>query len=105
MKRIATVLSVIAVSTLFSAITVIAADNAPDPYGEEYGSSLLSLPTRNECLLVAKNCATESSTVQERVNDLRREIAKGRDVYTPNELKALEEQLKWIETESSNVIM
>jgi len=101
MKRILTVLSVMAVSALFSVIGVLAADNVPNPYGEDYGN-LMSPPVKNECLLVARNCVSGSTTVQERVNDLRKEISRGLDVYTPSELRSMGEQLKWIETESGN---
>jgi hypothetical protein len=104
MKRIAAVLSIMAVSTLFSAMSVIAADETPNKFGEEFGS-VLSPPVKNECLLVARNCAAEPNTVQDRVNDLRREIGRGLDVYTPEELRIMEEQLKWIETDSNNMFM
>lgn len=90
-----------AVPVFFPAVTFITPDNAPAPYGEEYNAQLTP-QIKNECLLVAKNCETRSSTVLQRANDLRNEIAKGRDVYTSGELKTLKKQLKWIETESGN---
>ena len=100
MKRIITVSSVIVASMLFSAITILAADNSPTAF-ESYGDQQSYLK-KNECLLVAKNCATESSTVRQRVIDLKKEIAKGNIVYTPTELNILKEQLKWIEFDSNN---
>ena len=100
MKRIITVISAMAASMLFSAITILAADNSPLSFGS-YGS-LQSSHSKNECLLVAKNCATESSSVQQRLNELRKEIDKGYKVYTPTELNMLKEQLKWITSESKN---
>jgi hypothetical protein len=102
MKRIVMLISVMAVSMSFSAITILAADNSPMSF-EKY-VSLLSSHVKNECLLVAKNCATKSSTVQERVNDLRNEIAKGFKAYTPTELNILKEQLKWIESDNNDFI-
>jgi hypothetical protein len=101
MKRIATVISVMVVSTLFSAMSIIAEDETPTPYGEDYGN-ILSPPIKNECLLVAKNCTTEYSTAEDRIDDLRKEISRGLDVYTPSELKQLEDQLKWLESESGS---
>ncbi|HXE96781.1 MAG TPA: hypothetical protein VN642_10270 [Dongiaceae bacterium] len=98
MKRIATVISVLMASMLFSAITNIGAENYPAPFGS-YGKGV-KYNQKNECLLVAKNCATESSTVRQRVMDLRKEISKGYKVYTPTELNILKEQLKWIEYDS-----
>jgi len=41
----------------------------------------------------------------QRVNDLRKEIAKGLAVYTPDELRTLKEQLKWIVSDSRNDVM
>ncbi len=102
MKRIITLISVTVTSVLFSVMTIIAADKS-SPSFEKY-ESLLSSHTKNECLLVAKNCATDTSTVQQRVNDLRNEIAKGLKVYTPTELNILKEQLKWIESNSNEFI-
>ena len=103
MKRIATVISVVTVSMLFSAIVTLGVENYPVPFGS-YGKGVHS-NQKNECLLVAKNCATESSAVQQRVDDLRNEIAKGYKVYTPTELNILREQLKWIEFDSKNAII
>lgn len=100
MERIITVSSVIVASMLFSAITILAADNSSTAFGTS--GEQQSYLKKNECLLVAKNCATESSTVRQRVIDLKREIAKGNIVYTQRELNMLKEQLKWIEFDSSN---
>jgi hypothetical protein len=102
MKRIITLISVTVTSVLFSVMTIIAADNSSPSFGKY--ESLLSSHTKNECLLVAKNCATDTSNVQQRVNDLRNEIAKGLKVYTPTELNILKEQLKWIESSSNEFI-
>jgi hypothetical protein len=102
MKRIATVISVVTASTLFSARATLEPENYPVPFGT-YGN-LLSSHIKNECLLVAKNCATESSAVQQRVDDLRNEISKGHKVYTPTELNILKEQLKWIESDNNEFI-
>ncbi len=104
MKRIISAAFVMAVSFFFSAVSVVAADTPSTLYGNENGN-FMNLPTKNECLLIARNCTYEADTVQGRVDDLRKEIARGLDVYSPGELKALEEQLKWIESESGNAFM
>ena len=103
MKRLTMLVSSIVFSMFFSAITILAADNFTMPF-VKYGSQQSS-HIKNQCLLFAKNCVTESSSVQQRVIDLRMEIAKGLAAYTPNELKTLKEQLKWIESDSSNEII
>lgn len=100
MKRIATLISVMSASMLLSAITILAAESCPVSFGEY--EKLVQSNFKNQCLIVAKNCATDADTVQQRVNDLRKEIAKGLDVYAPNELRGLKEQLKWIEYDSDN---
>jgi len=46
---------------------------------------------KDECLLMAKNCATES--IQERIERITEEIKKGDSVYSPDELIRLENQL------------
>jgi len=103
MKRTVALISVMAASMLFSATTILAADNYPLPFGKY--ESRQSYYMKNQCLLVAKNCATDTSTVMQRVNDLRKEIAKGLAVYTPDELRTLKEQLKWIVSDSRNDVM
>lgn len=104
MKRVATVFFVMAASLLLSATAILGAENNPPTFGEYWGG-MQSSHVKNECLLVAKNCVSDSSTVQQRVHDLRREIAKGQFVYTPNELDILKEQLKWLESESGNEVI
>ena len=100
MKKTATLISVMAAALLFSTIAILAAEQCPVSFGEF--EKLVQSGTRNQCLIVAKNCAMEKYTVQQRVNELRVEIAKGGAVYAPDELRALKEQLKWIESDSSN---
>jgi hypothetical protein len=49
------------------------------------------------------NCTNDRvDTVQQRVDRLKKEIAKGSDVYSDQELKALNEQLRWIYNDSDN---
>jgi hypothetical protein len=53
----------------------------------------LQYANKDECLLVAKNCPPDMSAVQNRIDRLNAEIAKGTDVYTPAELKVLNDKL------------
>jgi len=100
MKRIFNIIFVVAASLLFSAVATLRAENYTAPFSD-YGTGVQS-NQKNECLLIAKNCAPESGYVHQRVFDLRREIAKGLTVYTQEELNILKEQLKWIETDNSD---
>ena len=100
MKKIVTLIFSMAFILMLSAIKIVGAEQCPVPSGEF--DTLVQSNFKNQCLIVAKNCVNESSTVQQRVNELRVEIAKGQDVYTPNELRALKEQLQWIVSNSNN---
>ncbi len=100
MRKTATFISVMTSSLLFSAIVLIAAEQCPVSFSEF--DKLVQSSTKNQCLIVAKNCATDKFTVQQRINDLRVEIAKGLEVYSAGELWTLREQLRWIESDSHN---
>ena len=77
MKRI--VLSVFAIIVAFVAVPAFA---SVQPEGKD------------ECLLNGKNCPNAVDSLPERVAKLKREIGKGENVYTPEELKQLERKLK-----------
>lgn len=69
------------------------------PYGvfgssgmEKWGESH-QIANKDECLLVARNCPPDMALVQNRIDRLNAEIAKGTDVYTPTELKVLNDKL------------
>jgi peptidoglycan hydrolase CwlO-like protein len=48
---------------------------------------------KNECLLVARNCANQVDSIQERIERIQGELSKGTDVYTNDELRRLQNQL------------
>ena len=77
MKRI--VLSVFAIIVAFVAVPAFA---SVQPEGKD------------ECVLYGKNCPNAVDSLPERVAKLKREIGKGENVYTPEELKQLERKLK-----------
>jgi peptidoglycan hydrolase CwlO-like protein len=49
---------------------------------------------KDQCLLASKSCATEVDSIQKKVKKLNTEIKKGTKVYTPEELKKLNDKLK-----------
>ena len=51
------------------------------------------IANKDECLLVSMNCPPEGMSGQQRIDRLNREISKGTDVYTEDELKVLKEKL------------
>jgi len=103
MKKFAATTSILTLATLLSALPILAAASCPVSFGEY--DKLIQSNMKDQCLIVAKNCATETDTVQQRVNALRIEIAKGNYVYSNDELKALREQLRWIQADSGNQII
>ena len=49
---------------------------------------------KNECLLVAMNCANQVDTIQQRIERIKGEISRGSDVYTNEELRSLNRELE-----------
>ena len=79
MRRLTSLLTILAASVLLSGSTLMAADTE---YGNEYGNQ-----NKDECLLVSMNCAQSVDSIQMRIEKLNKEIAKGTDVYTREELE------------------
>jgi hypothetical protein len=98
MKKVHAVLALVAASLLYStpAFSEEKSRGLPDDYGQFKAYEL----NKDQCLIVAINCSGESDSVLQRVDRLNREIEKGSSVYTPEELKRLQEQLNWIYYES-----
>ncbi|ACH37584.1 hypothetical protein Gbem_0555 [Citrifermentans bemidjiense Bem] len=48
---------------------------------------------KNECLLASKNCTNQVDDIYKRMQRLDREIKKGKRVYSPEELKQLQQKL------------
>ena len=49
---------------------------------------------KDECLLVAMNCPGQVDTIQQRIDRIKGEIARGSNVYTSDELGILNRQLE-----------
>lgn len=49
---------------------------------------------KDMCLLSMKNCANQVDSIQEKIKKIDGEIKKGEKVYTPEELKQLEQKLE-----------
>jgi hypothetical protein len=83
-------------SILFSLVVIGAIWVRPIPAEEsgvnDYGLSEQKGYT-DECLLVAINCGNDFHSLEQKIDKLRNEIAKGRSVYTDDELRILREQL------------
>lgn len=49
---------------------------------------------KDECLLASRNCMNQVDDIKTRIYKLDQEIKKGTRVYTPQELKKLQDKLK-----------
>jgi hypothetical protein len=101
MKRLLLAMAVTVLSVSFST-AVLSEEKTrglPSDFGQFRNYQLKG--QKDECLIVAKNCISENEAVMKRVDRLNREIGKGSAVYTPEELKILRDQLKWIYSESN----
>ena len=96
MKVISRTLIAVAATLMIAAVPVLAQEGV---MGQQEQSV-----NKNECLLVAKNCPTDS--IQERIQRIQGEISKGSDVYTRDELRQLrndlEEAQRMLEFESTS---
>jgi len=102
MKRVFAVLAIVAASLSYSTM-VLSEENTtglPNEYGQYKTYELKG--QKDECLIVAKNCIRGDESVMKRVERLKREIEKGAEVYTPEELKIFQDQLNWINSESKD---
>lgn len=67
--------------------------------GALYAATATAVPAqvdesqKNECVLASRNCATQVDDIYQRMQRLDREIQKGTRVYTPQELKRLQQKL------------
>jgi hypothetical protein len=48
---------------------------------------------KDECLLIARDCGSSVQSIQDKIERLKEEIAKGATVYTPEELNLLKHRL------------
>ena len=49
---------------------------------------------KDMCLLISRNCEGEVDSIQKRIKRIQKEIKKGTRVYSPEELRKLEQKLK-----------
>jgi hypothetical protein len=79
MKRITLLMIVVAVFSVWS---------------PALGADVPTEDQKNECLLASKGCLNQVDTLQQKIRKLNAEIQKGTRVYTPAELKRLNDKLK-----------
>jgi hypothetical protein len=96
MRSIAGTITVVAAALMITAVPIFAQEGV-------MGQQELQVQ-KSECLLVAKNCPTDS--IQERIERIRNEIGRGTAIYTSDELRRLnrelEEAQKFLDYEMTN---
>lgn len=89
MRKLSTRLALLAASLMIMVVPVLADEGmmgqTMDPEQQQGG--------KNECLLVARNCANQVDSIQERIERIQGELSRGTDVYTKDELRRLQNQL------------
>jgi hypothetical protein len=92
MRAIARTITVMAAALMIAAVPVLAEEGVP--FQTEMGSVSQQDESVNnrDCLLVAKNCPTES--IQQRIDRIQTEINRGSAVYTKDELRSLNQELE-----------
>lgn len=95
MIRTSGVIAVLAAAMFFS----VAPARGDEYYGPGQQPQDMPQGQKNECLLVAMNCpdSYKADTVDQRIDRLKKEIAKGTDVYSDQELQSLKHQLNQLE--------
>jgi hypothetical protein len=92
-------LTLLAAALMIMAVPVLADEGSMDRMLEQ-GQQV----DKNECLLAAINCPNQVDSLQQRIDRIRGEIARGTDVYTRDELgrlnRELEEAVRTLEMES-----
>jgi peptidoglycan hydrolase CwlO-like protein len=89
MKRITTTLSAFVATLLISVLPSIAFEGSMGTMRDQGQQG-----QKDECLIVARNCGNDVDSIQERIQRLQGEIARGTDAYTPGELKILNHELE-----------
>lgn len=89
MRRMIRKLSLLAAALLIMAVPVLAEEGTVGTMQDESQRA-----EKNECLLVAMNCANQVDSIQQRIDRIQKEIGRGEDVYTRDELRRLNDRLE-----------
>lgn len=89
MKRIVGAMTVLAAAFMISSAPLRAEEGSMERMMDQD-----QRPEKDQCLLVAMNCGNQVDSIQQRIDRLQREISRGTDVYSTDELRSLENQLQ-----------
>ena len=82
------------ITLLAAALMIVAAPVLADEGSMDRTFSQGQQEGKNECLLVAMNCANQVDTIQQRIDRIQGEISRGSAVYSTEELKSLGRELE-----------
>ncbi|MDR3579979.1 MAG: hypothetical protein P4L44_08465 [Oryzomonas sp.] len=74
-----------------AAVTALMVSASFPVFAEEPASNAEN--AKDECVLAAKNCRDAVDSLQQSIAKLNREIARGNKVYSPEDLRRLNEKL------------
>ena len=89
MKKVTATLSALVATLLISSLPVLGEEGGMGKTMDQGQQS-----EKNECLLVSRNCGDQVDSIQQRIDRIRGEIARGSDVYTTSELQSLRDKLE-----------
>jgi hypothetical protein len=92
MRAITRTITVMAAALMIAAVPVLAEEGVPFQSETSIMGQQEESVNNRECLLVAKNCPTES--VQQRIDRIQTEIGRGTAVYSNDELRSLRQELE-----------
>jgi len=88
MKKILYILFFLSINVVIHAAALHGEDSGANDYGVKGQQG-----SKDECLLVAINCGTDFVSLEQKIENLRKEISKGKSVYTDDELNILRGKL------------
>jgi len=68
--------------------------HAEDSTAAPQGADDASKQKKDDCILNAKDCGDQALSIENKIQRLKEEIAKGSRVYTPKELQKLKHKLE-----------
>jgi hypothetical protein len=89
MKRLALHIAILTAATLISVLPALAAEGMGNRMMDQDQQG-----QKDECLLMSKNCGEQIDSIQQRITRISHEIGKGSAVYTRDELRHLDFQLR-----------
>jgi peptidoglycan hydrolase CwlO-like protein len=100
MRAISRILIAVAATLMIAAVPVMAEENMMGQQNETMSGQQDETINNRECVLVARNCPTES--LQSRIDRIQTEINRGTDAYTKEELRRLQDELNAVQSEFEN---